>query len=204
MTLSRLTILLAVAAAVFAGLTVKGCRDRIHADARVDSLLAGEQAFHVRMNEMGALIAAMARQDSVAHDTTVVRETHYVESKASAQALRDTLKVLTTARDSIKALVALSAADSLALARADAAIASLHVELGVVRARAALLDSARVAAVARVDSVTAGLRLARKDCRIPLVGLPCPVLSAGYGAVLSGDGKVRHGVTLAVGLPIRF
>jgi hypothetical protein len=78
---------------------------------------------------------------------------------------------------------------------------SLHRAAFVRDSLALLAQAAALAAAERSrDSLEASVRRAPGTCRIPLLGLRCPVVGAGYGVTLGG--AVRGGLVLGALVPL--
>lgn len=139
----------------------------------------------------------------------------------SAQVARDLLRKvrnldtsLANARNTGDSLLVVVEQRDQALAAADAAMSestslrgalTSQIEASVLLRRRIEGDSVTLARTADRLAVAEGLveRLAKagRGCRIPVLGIRCPVVGAGYGLTLAG-GEVRHGVTLALLVPL--
>jgi len=118
-----------------------------------------------------------------------------------------------TASDSVPLLVSQVAGvraerDSLAVAADGFRFAWEQERASGARLRAGVDSMFRVERVvwgARLSATERALADAvkqQKGCRVPILGVRCPVLGIGYG-VTASDGTASHGLTVAVVLPIR-
>lgn len=167
--------------------------------------------------------ARFAAERLVAEADSLVRERQQFVRSAdvSAQVARDLLRKVrnldtllasvATAADSLPIVVeqrnqALAAASNLEVANVDlkAAIAKQIEASGKLRARIetdSLQTLKTEKRLADAEGLVGKLARAGRGCRVPVLGVRCPVIGGGYGLTLAG-GEVRHGVTVAALIPL--
>lgn len=186
---------------------------------QVDSLRATAGEFQ-RSRDSARFQATrlMAEADSLVRE----RKQLVINADVSAQVARDLLRKVRNL-DTLLARVE-TAADSLPIVveqrdQALEAVGHLEAEAGSLRAGldAQIEASGRLRATIEVQAaqlvrdadrlaVAEGMvvklvKRGSKGCRVPILGIRCPILGAGYGLTLAG-GEVRHGVTVAALIPL--
>jgi len=167
-------------------------------EAERDSLRGVVRAALIRAEQAESASAEWRRRAGI----SVVRANRF---RASADSLDQLLAGATTAEDSLPILVracedrkrecaelrVANAQQDSALVEADASIGNLRATIGAQGRRIAL-DSTRLG---QADHLIGRLARAARGCRVPLIGVPCPVGVASY------DLDTR-GLHAGVGLPL--